>query len=274
MKSLVLIAICFFSLQLSAQGNLQFNQVKMISTSETVPVGKVWKIESAVLSLKDGIRVAPTFMIDQDTVLLGYESYETSELENVVSVDIQWLGINNKSGPASTCGCCCTSNLPANGSINVNLNIGGIGSGSNIINENLSFNDVPSGSSGTYISLGNAGLSSAGNNVISNWTISYKPLTTQPCLPTYTTSVWGTEYTFRITFLLANGNAKSYIVSQSQFGCGASPTLSIANPTISSETRTRPQVTTKFPIWISEGSQVQTLSNISKLSVIEFNVVP
>ena len=47
MKSLVLIAICFISLQLSAQGNLQFNQVIKVSTSTmTVPAGKVWKIES------------------------------------------------------------------------------------------------------------------------------------------------------------------------------------------------------------------------------------
>jgi hypothetical protein len=29
-----------------AQGNLQFNQVKLVSTTETVPVGKVWKIEN------------------------------------------------------------------------------------------------------------------------------------------------------------------------------------------------------------------------------------
>jgi hypothetical protein len=31
---------------LYAQGNLQFNQVKLITTSQTVPVGKLWKVES------------------------------------------------------------------------------------------------------------------------------------------------------------------------------------------------------------------------------------
>ena len=30
------------------QGNLQFSQIKLVSTLETVPVGKVWKVESAV----------------------------------------------------------------------------------------------------------------------------------------------------------------------------------------------------------------------------------
>ena len=59
MKKLILIAICFIALQLSAQGNLQFNQVvnnsytATLGTTQTtigtitVPAGKVWKIESA-----------------------------------------------------------------------------------------------------------------------------------------------------------------------------------------------------------------------------------
>jgi hypothetical protein len=61
MKKLLLISICFFSMQLFAQGNLQFNQVisetfsvngsvyNALYTSSsilTVPAGKVWKIES------------------------------------------------------------------------------------------------------------------------------------------------------------------------------------------------------------------------------------
>jgi hypothetical protein len=41
--------------KLSAQGNLQFNQVKMIgATTETVPVGKVWKVESIIYSASVG----------------------------------------------------------------------------------------------------------------------------------------------------------------------------------------------------------------------------
>ena len=59
MKKLLFIAICFVSLNLSAQGNLQFNQVtsvtitgnlsamSSITTNVTVPAGKVWKIQSA-----------------------------------------------------------------------------------------------------------------------------------------------------------------------------------------------------------------------------------
>ena len=55
MKNLILTAICFISLQLSAQGNLQFNQVLILDATPagnpvTVPADKVWKIESVALS--------------------------------------------------------------------------------------------------------------------------------------------------------------------------------------------------------------------------------
>lgn len=47
MKTLIIIICLFVSLGVSAQGNLQFNQVIKVSTATTtVPVGKVWKIES------------------------------------------------------------------------------------------------------------------------------------------------------------------------------------------------------------------------------------
>jgi len=36
---------------IAAQGNLQFNQVKLVSALETVPAGKVWKIESVIYNI-------------------------------------------------------------------------------------------------------------------------------------------------------------------------------------------------------------------------------
>ena len=58
MKKLLFIAMCFVSLNLSAQGNLQFNQVvssdfsgsyinRFTAGSITVPPDKVWKVEHA-----------------------------------------------------------------------------------------------------------------------------------------------------------------------------------------------------------------------------------
>ena len=62
------------------QGNLQFNQVKLVGDAPlTVPTEKVWKIESATLSIKDGIRVPPRFVIGTDTIVMGYDSYSTTE---------------------------------------------------------------------------------------------------------------------------------------------------------------------------------------------------
>lgn len=43
---LAILAISVFAAQ--AQGNLQFNQVKLVSTIETVPAGKIWKVESVL----------------------------------------------------------------------------------------------------------------------------------------------------------------------------------------------------------------------------------
>ena len=37
-------AFIFFGAHSKAQGNLQFNQVKLVSAIETVPAGKVWKV--------------------------------------------------------------------------------------------------------------------------------------------------------------------------------------------------------------------------------------
>lgn len=52
MKNLLIIAIVSltFAVTLRAQGNLQFNQVKLIGSVETVPDGKVWKINGIMPS--------------------------------------------------------------------------------------------------------------------------------------------------------------------------------------------------------------------------------
>jgi hypothetical protein len=44
-SSLVLGYLLFALVKINAQGTLQFNQVKLLNSSETVPAGKVWKVE-------------------------------------------------------------------------------------------------------------------------------------------------------------------------------------------------------------------------------------
>lgn len=43
---LIIMLIAFAAVK--AQGTLQFNQVKLVTTVETVPAGKVWKVESVL----------------------------------------------------------------------------------------------------------------------------------------------------------------------------------------------------------------------------------
>lgn len=50
MRQFLLIVFFTSSFSLFGQGNLQFNQVKLISASETVPTNKVWKIENVLYS--------------------------------------------------------------------------------------------------------------------------------------------------------------------------------------------------------------------------------
>ena len=51
MKKLLMICLMLNSFFGISQGNLEFNQVKLVSTIETVPVGKLWKIESITYAL-------------------------------------------------------------------------------------------------------------------------------------------------------------------------------------------------------------------------------
>jgi hypothetical protein len=44
MRNLLFFIFLLSSLSFTAQGNLQFNQVKLVSAIETVPAGKVWKV--------------------------------------------------------------------------------------------------------------------------------------------------------------------------------------------------------------------------------------
>ncbi|NBN99205.1 MAG: hypothetical protein EBV19_08240, partial [Flavobacteriia bacterium] len=52
--SFLVFGFLVFSGGFLAQGNLQFNQVKLVTNQETVPVGKVWKVESVIYNIPSG----------------------------------------------------------------------------------------------------------------------------------------------------------------------------------------------------------------------------
>ena len=51
MKTLYIALFILLNHLAFAQGNLQFNQVKLVTALETVPAGKVWKIESVIYNI-------------------------------------------------------------------------------------------------------------------------------------------------------------------------------------------------------------------------------
>jgi hypothetical protein len=70
MKKLLLIfGLSLITLSAWCQGNLQFNQVKLVGTTlETVPSGKVWKVESATYT------GGQAFPINSETNYASYAS--------------------------------------------------------------------------------------------------------------------------------------------------------------------------------------------------------
>jgi hypothetical protein len=54
MKKLFIILAILTSNFVFAQGNLQFNQIKLVTALETVPAGKVWKVESVIYNIPQG----------------------------------------------------------------------------------------------------------------------------------------------------------------------------------------------------------------------------
>jgi len=70
MKKIILpFAICFSTLAVFGQGNLQFVQAKLISAIDTVPAGKVWKVEGVIYS------------IDPATTIVAYGNEVTDKIQ-------------------------------------------------------------------------------------------------------------------------------------------------------------------------------------------------
>jgi hypothetical protein len=78
MKIALLFSLICLSFGLYAQGNLQFNQVKLVTTVETVPVGKVWKVE-AVLGQRSASGTT-TFHQSHDVLINGIMVNFTQDL--------------------------------------------------------------------------------------------------------------------------------------------------------------------------------------------------
>jgi len=77
MKLAFFVFLCFtLTWFAKAQGNLQFNQVKLVTSIETVPVGKVWKVESVIYNIP---QTASGYQTANGSC--NYTSYESTAIE-------------------------------------------------------------------------------------------------------------------------------------------------------------------------------------------------
>ena len=249
-SSLALLCMAIGSTGFS-QGSLQFNQVKLVQALDSVPQNKVWKVESAMLGLSQGIRVSPTFYVNGDTIVLGYDSYNVSRWENVTSVEVQARGQ-----------ICNTV---------IRMRFLGSGSGSAIDQDNSS--SPLNNTYNQFTTVATFTPPSPGNNEIDRWNFWLMAVNQ--------TSGGPSEY--RVVVNLANGAqiVETYNATNS---CGCCYSVnndwrnfvgsSGATSAISRMDRVRPQISTSLPMWLPAGTTLQAGGNVKGLSVIEFNVLP
>lgn len=93
MRQLLLIVFFTSSLSLFGQSNLQFNQVKLIATSDTVPTNKVWKIES-ILYPPINFSSINSLEINNQIVLNGtnlvVRTFKYNLLSNITAYALVW----------------------------------------------------------------------------------------------------------------------------------------------------------------------------------------
>lgn len=252
MKNTLFLLSLGVGLQAMAQGTLQFNQVKLVTAQETVPAGKVWKVESALLGLSQGIRVSPWFRVNTDTIVMGYDSYNVSRWENVVSIQIQ--------GRAAS----------VTGTASVRLRIVGTGGGQ-VIDQVYS---TPISTNTNWSTLATHVPPSPGNNEIDRWAFwSFLQ----------GSSAGGSDWEFRVVVNLSNGAQIVNTYSGSPGCCSNYGSGSTGNNYVGSSgstaavermDRVRPQISTSFPFWLGAGQTLQAGGNVRGLSVIEFNIQP
>jgi hypothetical protein len=88
-----IVIFLFLGVNATAQGNLEFSQVKLVGIQETVPTGKVWKVESVLnnstLQINTGTSSpqnnATSILVNGTSVLISTSwgsSYATSAVQS------------------------------------------------------------------------------------------------------------------------------------------------------------------------------------------------
>lgn len=234
---------------LSAQSNLQFNQVKLVSAEETVPDGKVWKLESAMPSEARDF-LPHSILVDGEPVYLSSFNTGDTYWSRIASIE---LDIRK------------TASTPCGNSATFQFQLTGFE------------NDFP------FSANRSASRTKDAVGTVFENLITYTPQT--PGAVIELTSVYlyisaqaWRPFELRLTVNYIDGFSQSYTYASatSEFCGTGSATYYIGSsaspfqvPYRSKETYYMPA---KFPMWLPEGTTLEAGYNVRAVSVIEFDV--
>lgn len=252
MKTIITLTLTLFAFLSYSQQQLEFNQVKLVSSEQTVPTDKVWKVEST-LSAKSRDLVPYYIFINEDTVYVN----------DFIQGDKYWAGIASIEvdlrKTITTTGC-------------TNNNI--------FYLDVLGFeNDLPFSRSLSSGSISRDAASTSFQNVI---TLNPQTPMAQFELTSLRLRVsrrWF-AHELKLTVNYINGTSQSHVYGGStSTGCNSSPhtlyEIGDANGGYQIPNRSKETFFQKanFPYWLPEGTKLEAGQNVRAISVIEFNIL-
>lgn len=256
LKNIAVIAFVIIQVQQSSaqSKSLSFNQIVLITAKDTVPAGKIWKIESALPSTPVKLHDGYTINIDGQDVYISSFLAGPKYWGNITSIDFEGrLTIS------------CTGIYGS-----VKFKYSGYESNLPIINRTVNLSDINSTS---WTPLGTMSPTSPGaiteiNEMLmtitsagsSPWggaeirmTVYYSDGTSQTSPAYYNNKSTCTNIGTGIVYYLIGSSSSSYLVNST-----------------TPDTYTVP---INFPIWLPEGTIIEPSADIGCLSAIEFDVV-
>lgn len=250
--SVLILGILCITGKVQSQQTLEFNQVKFVTTQETVPANKVWKVES-VLPNSSTSSDPYTIKVDEQETFVGNYIGSGNHLTNVDSIEVQLR-------KTSATSCTETNHF--------NLSVGGFENGL-IFQKSASASTTKNAASLSFTTL-----------------LTLRPQSLSAIMDITEIRLYGGSsyygwypYELRMIVYYNDGTSKSYdYKSPTNDFCGCclsynyfigSSSANMQVPVRSKDTYYSP---VQFPFWLKSGQKLEVGNNVMGLSVIEFNV--
>jgi len=256
---LSLVFISLFGLMSYAQGNLQFNQIKVVTDEETVPTGKVWKVVSAMSASAGTKGEAFTMLVNGQPVYLSYYNSGDRYWDNIMSIQFE----TRKNGGAA----CSNSDL-----VSMAFEYDGYEKDFPFQNRRSAWAYRP-------------------NLYPTTWTTMFTVTPQDVSMPMSITAMRlggatsvriPDQVEFRLTVTYNDNSTQSIMYGPYAFSCcgcsGGSTHYFIGSTTalfqMPSTSKDFFYLPTSLPLWLPSGFSLGKGNKISGLSVIEFNIIP